>query len=277
MQAPPAALAPLCHSAMPTRLPQMEYRLPASLHPLLLFVCTGQLKVQRTKDWALVEPLSLCGPTRAPQTVRASTGTWLITVSIKPGQLHRLCNAHPLAVREQCVALRDTLSPDDLGPFLAARACLSTAGNDAQAICAVWHLLLALHTPRRHRERALVLCPDWTGLPAPRIAAHHGLSLRQFERRFQASYGQSLRGFRQQLRFSQALTTLLHATPAAPWAERALQWGYCDQAHLTHDFLRFIGFPPATLARSMATRDATLWPLLAARHRMAQLFGSAGY
>lgn len=275
--APPAPLAPLCHCAMSIRLPEIDYHLPASLHPMLLLVCTGRLAVRRGERWQPMARLSLCGPTRFPQTARAAAGTWLLTVSIRPGQLQRLCDANALALRDQCIALDEAVQPTDRGALAAAQAGIAHAIDARQAADALWRLLAALHAARAHRARDLVLPLAWAGEPAGQIAARLGLGLRQFERVFLASHGQSWRGFRQQLRFSQALAHLLGPADAAPWAERALDWGYCDQSHLQRDFIRFAGQSPARLASGVAGGDAALWPLLAARGRTTPLFGPSGH
>ena len=104
------------------------------------------------------------------------------------------------------------------------------------------------------------------------------IGARQFERRFLASHGQSLRSFRHQLRCSQALISLIdHGGVATSWAEHALDAGYGDQSHLHRDVMRFTGVTPGRLASGIANGDPRFWPYLAARQRVQALFGPTGY
>lgn len=124
--APGELLAPLCHCAMSIRLPEIDYHLPASLQPLLL-VCTSNLAVRRAERWQPMARLSLCGPTRFPQTVRAAADTLLLTVSIRPGQLQRLYDANALALRDQCIALDEAVQPTDRGAHRPGAAAVRAA------------------------------------------------------------------------------------------------------------------------------------------------------
>ena len=59
----------------------------------------------------------------------------------------------------------------------------------------------------------LALPADWHARPMAALAEQHGIGVRQFERRFLASFGQPWRKVRQQLRCSSLITRLLD-TPA---------------------------------------------------------------
>ncbi len=157
--APGELLAPLCHRAMSIRLPEIDYHLPASLQPMLLLVCTSNLAVRRAERWQPMARLSLCGPTRFPQTVRAAADTWLLTVSIRPGQLQRLFDANALALRDQCIALDEAVQPTDRGaPRPGAAAVRAAFSGQPRSVLARLSAAVALQPgagapawPRRRR------------------------------------------------------------------------------------------------------------------------------
>jgi AraC-like DNA-binding protein len=143
---------------------------------------------------------------------------------------------------------------------------------------AVMALLSVLHQGRAGGKADIVLPLDGFSLPPAALAARFGLSLRQFERRFRASYGQSLRGLRQQLRCSQLMRFVAgRPSGAGTWADVAARFGYCDQSHLIHDVLRFTGYTPGQLAAGVASDDPAFWPYRVAPHHMTRLFGPSGY
>lgn len=263
---------------MSNALPQTDYHLPASLHPMLMVACAGELSVWRGAGRQRIPRISLCGPTRTPQLVSATAGTRLLTVSIQPGQLQRLVEPHAWAVRDQCVDLHDAVHAREHDALWRLETGIETAASRADEAQALWSLLAELHQSRAARPRDIVLPRAWASTSARHIAAQSKLGLRQFERRFLTSHGQTLRGFMQQARCSQALGELLRqGAQNVTWAERALDWGYCDQSHLHRDLVRFTGFTPTRLASGVAARDLSLWPYLAAQGRSRQLFGPIGY
>jgi AraC-like DNA-binding protein len=92
------------------------------------------------------------------------------------------------------------------------------------------------------------------------LAADCGLSLRQFERRFQQRIGVSPKVFARLLRFEALLTSLIQE-PASSLADIASHLGYQDQAHVIHEFKTWAGCTPtAFLAR--AKQRAMRGPLI---------------
>lgn len=75
------------------------------------------------------------------------------------------------------------------------------------------------------------------------LANMYGKSRRQFERNFLDAVGIPAKLFAEIVRFRQAAMLLAHS--ALPLAQIAAELGYTDQSHLTHEFSRFYGYPPA--------------------------------
>ena len=85
------------------------------------------------------------------------------------------------------------------------------------------------------------------------IAAHLGLSLQHFNKLTRAQLGYSAKRTLSVIRFNNTLTTL-HNKGAAGLAQTALEMGYYDQAHMSHEFKQFSGFTPANYSKSQTER-----------------------
>jgi AraC-like DNA-binding protein len=120
--------------------------------------------------------------------------------------------------------------------FLHVQAARSSAGNDDLARDAA---------SRIFRASGLVRIPD--------LAAHYGLSLRQFERRFKHGVGIAPKSFSRVARFQAALDTKL-LTPHRSWLIIAHDLGYHDQMHMIHDFHELAGAAPTEILAKI--RDA---------------------
>ena len=91
-----------------------------------------------------------------------------------------------------------------------------------------------------------------------RLAGRSALSLRQFERRFQAETGISPKRFARISRFQTSLDAKL-VSPARPWLDIAHSFGYHDHMHMVRDFHSLAGHSPtALLAQLGDTRPAAL-------------------
>ena len=85
------------------------------------------------------------------------------------------------------------------------------------------------------------------------LAAHYGLSLRQFERRVTTCVGIAPKTYARVARFQAALDSKL-LTPHRSWLTIAHNLGYHDQMHMVHDFHELAGAAPS---ETLATiRDA---------------------
>jgi transcriptional regulator GlxA family with amidase domain len=73
-----------------------------------------------------------------------------------------------------------------------------------------------------------------------RVAARHGVSRRQLERRVRALTNRSPKALAALARFT-FVRDALWARPDADLRTLALEAGYADQAHLTRDFRRYAG------------------------------------
>ncbi|HEY8605597.1 MAG TPA: helix-turn-helix domain-containing protein [Noviherbaspirillum sp.] len=208
---------------------------------------------------AFVAPGSL-----APRLFRVEPASRFIAATFRPSGFLACFGVPAHALGDAEVRL-DDLVPRSQVEALQAR--LDAARGDRERVAALEAFLLARLDPAR--VRALPLPPmtlERLLLPATDLAAALGIGTRQLERRFLIHHGMSLRDYRRLMRFSSALAGMMqaHRQPAS-LAQAALQAGYVDQAHLTRDFRRFVGQPPAQFARERLAPGSiySLWQLSA--------------
>ena len=87
-------------------------------------------------------------------------------------------------------------------------------------------------------------------IPRVRELAHDaGLSRRRFSELFRVQIGLAPKLYCRLQRFQNTLK-LIASVPCVDWAELALAAGYCDQAHLAHEFRDFSGLSPTAYLAS---------------------------
>ncbi|MCD4486385.1 AraC family transcriptional regulator [Chromobacterium vaccinii] len=243
---PPPNLAALLGDMLDIALPGGPLLLPATLHPMLLFVAGGEIRLDRGGALA---PAGLLGGCAGIRLATASPGARVLMAWLKPGQLPRLLGISAADAFDAYLPLDLLLPPAWLSPLTDAAG--SALRPRAEA------LLCRLATQHGHRAPTLALPSGWPARSAGDLAAHFGLSLRQFERRFRASAGQSLRAFRPQARLNRLLLNA-RWTSSPDWADVAVAAGYADQAHLHRDFVRYAGRTPSAYIQSLGGDDPAL-------------------
>jgi AraC-like DNA-binding protein len=75
------------------------------------------------------------------------------------------------------------------------------------------------------------------------VSTEAGLSRRRFSELFREQVGMTPKLFCRLIRFRQVVRRIV-AGASVDWADVALEGGYCDQAHLAHEFRDFSGMSP---------------------------------
>ncbi|WP_139167154.1 helix-turn-helix domain-containing protein [Chromobacterium sphagni] len=246
LQPPPPGLGALLGDTLDIALPGGPLLLPATLHPMLVFVAAGDIRLE---NGGALARAGLLGGSAGVRLATASPGTRVRMAWLKPGQLPRLLGISAAEAFDAHLPLDLLLPAAWLSP-------LADAAADALRLQAE-ALLFRLARQHGHRLPTLALPSGWPARGTDDLAAHFGLGLRQFERRFRASTGQTLRAFRPQARLNRLL---LHArwTPSPDWADVAAAAGYADQAHLHRDFVRYAGRTPSAYVRGLGDADPAL-------------------
>jgi len=200
------------------------------------------------------------GPRSGPRRFQATPDCRAFMVAIKPEALQAMTGADLGEFKDRMLPLSALDDPD----WRALDAAMRAAGDEAAAR----HTLEDFLLPRWRPVRDRVLADD----PAPRgyagwmqhlalraIAAGHGRSVRQAERRIKQWSGQSLRALRLVSRAEAAfheVRRLDEDEGAVIWSALAQDHGYADQAHLCRETRRLSGFSPEELRRRVAADEA---------------------
>lgn len=210
---------------------------------LTVFVCGGSLAAGTQYERPFIG-----GPLTAPFPALWLPGTTFISAIFEPGQFGSLFD---IGLDELTNAI---LPLDDLRIPSAQLEDALRASDDPQSwVKAFSAWLLNLLARRAGGPASFVLPAGLLTLPTGDIATRCGLSVRQLERRFLASYGQSIRDARKMERYVRALARMM-AQPARHGllTRVAMDAGYHDQAHMIRDFIQYTGSAPRKLLQGLA-------------------------
>lgn len=163
-----------------------------------------------------------------------------------------------------------------LADLLGTRAARLREGlgeaSDPAARLSILESFLAAHLPLVRGMDPMVARWLQLAAPAAEVGAAvraSGLSHRQFIANFRRAFGLAPKAWQRVRRFQHALRDL-HAMPATPLAELALQAGYSDQPHLQREFLAMSGITPGEYRRTAPPQMNHL-PVGAAVRRAGQV------
>jgi len=209
----------------------------------------------------------------APEEVAMPDGQWLAsaivsgphtgpTASFNPGPVHAFMTLlfpqawHAVTGMDVSTLTNRIVSVEDvLGPeWMALSRRVMQAANDDARVTIVEDFI----EPRWREARASGAVPgsvvgDWVhGIAAHAAASGFGRSVRKVERKIKSIVGQPLRGLKRLDRAEQSFLAtraqLIEGQPVS-WADRAVEAGYSDQAHLCRETRALTGMTPTELAQ----------------------------
>jgi AraC-like DNA-binding protein len=185
----------------------------------------------------------VAGPDTGPAPSALPAGTMVVGVRLRPGAGGPALGLPLTELRDQRVDLAD------LRPELASRlpGDLSPGQALSQLIAAATGLAAEGPPDGLVSQAARLLVSS--GERTDELAAHLGVSERQFRRRCLDAVGYGPKTLQRVLRFRRFVTRLDAAEERLDLALVAAETGYADQAHLTRESVRLAGLPPAALAR----------------------------
>ncbi len=198
----------------------------------------------------------ILGPRSGPAQFRSAGGVRSFMVAMLPDALHALTGVDLGLMLDRHLAIDALLDKD----WQALNAQMLAAADAAQCQQILEAFLLPrwrAHcrndgpSPGRYRE--------WMQQLATRaVAAGHGASLRQVERRIKQWSGQSLRALRSISRSEATFFQVRRELEAGEliWSALAQDQGYADQAHLCRETRRVTGFSPEELRQRIETDEA---------------------
>ncbi|KMN51707.1 hypothetical protein VL04_19450 [Chromobacterium violaceum] len=221
-------------------------RMPAMPFPYIGALLDGATHAERGEE-RMDSPRSFAvGMLSRPLSLRIDPGTVFVSAPLRIGQLQTIFGIASHELTDRIWPLEALIGREEEEKLFDS---LRLRDGPAQWMAAMSSWMLG----RLARREARSGLDDWR-LPAASLfldglalAEQSGLSVRQFERRFLARYGQPLRDMRRMARFMRAMSGMI-LDRAGSLADLAQACGYFDQAHLSRDFKLLSGFTPREFA-----------------------------
>lgn len=247
--APPPALSGLVHHFHIEYASAGRVVVPASpLAQLTFFIAGGSLLPPDQGRRRLLDQAFVCGPMSRAIPAEWQPGTTFVSALIEPSRFSGLFGVPLNELLNLPVPLDDAVPGL---PYRELQEALLAARHAAAWVELISDWLLRLAARREAALRAAFRLPAALLFsPAETIAREHGISVRQFERRFLAAYGQNLRESRRLARYARALGMMLSGPQPLPRGQLtriAMDAGYHDQAHMVRDFTELLGQAPGSL------------------------------
>jgi AraC-like DNA-binding protein len=184
------------------------------------------------------------GTTTASRDVALLKGVHYLGVRFRPGQSRHFLRAAAVELTDTCEAAAGLLAFElrDIPERLATVPVF-----DRLDAALVRHLQDCPPSTSALDAAIQALAAAGGDLPVSQAAAVYGKSQRQFERQFLQTVGVGPKLYARIERFQRAARLVSASTQSL--AEIAAALGYSDQSHMSHEFRRFAGLPPAAHAR----------------------------
>lgn len=216
-------------------------------------------------DWL---PAGLVGgPRSGPKRFRSTRGGRAFMVAIRPEAFQAMTGVDLSALKGRMLGLSEVVDDPDWRAFDRAMQAARDE-HEAQRLFESFLLPRWREASRRMAEEpnAAAVAPrgysGWMQHLAMRaVAAGHGRSVRQAERRIKQWSGQSLRALRLVSRAEAAFKSVRRQEECAEtilWSALAHDNGYADQAHLCRETRRLSGFSPEELRR-LVSESESFW------------------
>ena len=206
--------------------------------------------------WPIPSRCMLGGPQTRPLQYRSTGGVRVFMTGLTPDALHALTGLDISTLTDRALPMDELLGPE----WQALNRRMLAAADELECQRLLEDFLLPRWRARRMAAApASRLYQDWKQHLALRaVAAGHGASLRQVERRIKQWSGQSLRALRGLSRADVAFRQVRRdgESGSLTWSVLAQDTGYADQAHLCRETRRVTGFSPEDLRRRLVEEEA---------------------
>jgi AraC-like DNA-binding protein len=190
----------------------------------------------------------LGGPMQRSQIIDTAEQVRVMGVVFRAGGAHAFTGEDLGAAAGCDIDLHDLFGAD--AGRLRQRLLETPAAADRLALLEIW--LRQRFRPGAKNEaigHAVVLLNQVPQVKrTSAVARHIGMSERRFSQLFRRQVGMSPKQYARLMRF-RALIDHAHGQSAIDWSGLAADCGYCDQAHLSHEFRHFAGVTPSAFAQ----------------------------
>ena len=185
----------------------------------------------------------LGGPVMRSEIIDTAEQVRVMGVVFHPGGAHALTGEDARALTACDIDLADLFG--SAAGLLREQLLETAAASERLRILAGWLCRRvradALHPAVYHAIGTLARHPQVCRIVP--LAREAGLSERRLGVLFQHQVGMRPKHYARLLRF-RAVVSQAHGKPRVNWSQVAADCGYCDQAHLTHEFRQFAGITP---------------------------------
>lgn len=235
--------------------------LPATSTPTLVIfrrgnvsLCHGNLRMEQSPS-AYIE-----GPFLYPRYSCANRNTEVISIHFRPAMLEQIIPVPVSELSNYCIPLSDFSCPQLA--LLAEGVMNAPCVNEAIKLIElrIMKLLTLQHVQRRRKAQPFRIKSELINQATKELAATSGLSIRQLERRFMASYGVTIRDWRRLDRAAKAITLLAMPSTNLDITTVAYNADYFDHSHMCRDFRKLCGVSPQEFSRRL-NDDPAYWPI----------------
>jgi AraC-like DNA-binding protein len=235
---------------MPASAFRYERILPAPCTSLIINLLEDETRVYRDDDTRQCMRASgsvIGGPYRQSWIIDTAEQVRVIGVNFRPGGAHAL-----IGLNAEEFTLRDINLEDMFGSHarqLRQRLLETSAPTERLALVERWLRRLteqpSWDATIMHAVAKLAHAPDVPSIG--RVQRESGYSAHRFGLLFRRHVGMTAKQYARLMRF-RAVVDMAYPEQQLDWARIALEGGYCDQAHLSHEFRCFSGITPTEFA-----------------------------
>ena len=250
--APP--LAAIIEAIWDWDMPAGEFRyqriLPDPSTSLIINLLEDETRVYRddgTRQCIRASGSVIGGPYRQSCIIDTAEQVRVIGVNFRPGGAHALIGLNAEELTRHDINLEDMFGLR--AQRLRQRLLETAAPAERLALLEQWLRQLTTgpswDAAIMHAIAALACVPDVPSIG--RLQRDSGYSAHRFGLLFRRHAGMTAKQYARLMRF-RAVVDMAYPVQQLDWARLAAEGGYCDQAHLSHEFRRFSGITPSEFA-----------------------------
>jgi AraC-like DNA-binding protein len=235
---------------MPTDAFRYERILPGPGTGLIINLLEDETRVYRddaTRHCTRASGSVIGGPYRHSWIIDTAEQVRVMGVNFRPGGVHALIGLNAEELAHCDINLEDMFG--SRARLLRERLLETAAPAQRLALLEQWLRRLteqpSWDATILHAVAMLARAPDVPSIG--RLQRESGYSAYRFGLLFRRHIGMTAKQYARLMRF-RTVVDMAYGEQQVDWAHIAIEGGYCDQAHLSHEFQRFSGMTPTEYA-----------------------------